>query len=129
MSDDVQRQITWLLCFDDGEADHIGAARCAETMKSQQAQIEQLEEKLHSIALWCKAYPRTVFIEPTKEQWADADKVLNDAGGCSLTAISGSNMRHVVEGISAIADCDNKPAPTKKPGKAHPWRKTQAPQR
>ena len=49
MTDDVQRQITWLLCFDDGEADHIGAARCAETMKSQQARIESLEAVLVKI--------------------------------------------------------------------------------
>ena len=48
MSDDVQKQITWLLCFDDGEADHIGAARCAETMKSQQARIRSLEKVLEA---------------------------------------------------------------------------------
>lgn len=54
---------------------------------------ELLESKLHDIETWCRAYPETVFIEPTKRQWAEADRVLNKAGGCSLTAISGSNMR------------------------------------
>ena len=63
---------------------------------------ERLEAALQRIENWCKAYPRAVFIEPTKEQWAEANRVLDEAGGCSLTAISGSNMRHVVEGIQKI---------------------------
>ena len=42
MTDNVQQQITWLRCFDDDEADHVGAARCANTMESQQARIELL---------------------------------------------------------------------------------------
>ena len=42
MTDNVQQQITWLRCFDDDEADHVGAARCANTMESQQARIESL---------------------------------------------------------------------------------------
>ena len=65
--------------------------------------IEELEAKLHTIENWCKAYPRTAFIEPTKEQWAAADRALNRSDCPSLTAISGSNMRHVVEGIQALA--------------------------
>ena len=68
-----------------------------------QAENERLESKLHDIKTWCRAYPETVFIEPTKEQWAEADRVLNKAGGCSLTAISGSNMRRVVKGIGDLA--------------------------
>jgi hypothetical protein len=65
----------------------------------------ELEDKLDRIEQWCRAYPRTVFIEPTKEQWAEANKVLEaHRPACpSLTAISGSNMRHVVEGILALA--------------------------
>ena len=70
--------------------------------------IAELEAKLHRIEQWCKAYPRTVFIEPTKEQWAAADKALNRSDCPSLTAISGSNMRHVVEGIQAIAALEDK---------------------
>ena len=66
-------------------------------------------DKLHEISVWCKAYPRTVFIEPSKEQWAEAEKVLKAAHGCpSLTAISGSNMRHVVEGIQKIINGTSK---------------------
>ena len=66
------------------------------------AEKQRLEATLQRIENWCKAYPRAVFIEPTKEQWAEANRVLDEAGGCSLTAISGSNMRHVVEGIQKI---------------------------
>jgi len=68
------------------------------------AEVERLRTALEEIDVWCRAYPRTVFIEPTDEQWAEANRVLDEAGGCSLTAISGSNMRHVVEGISGIAN-------------------------
>lgn len=68
-----------------------------------QDQIDFLEDKLHKVRNWCKAYPRTVFIEPTKEQWEAAERVLSADPDCpSLTAISGSNMRHVVEGIQKI---------------------------
>ena len=102
MTDDVQRQITWLLCFDDGEADHIGAARCAETMKSQQARIKSLEKVLVAARYAVMHVHAPVGV------------------------LEQSYMNDVKQ---AIADCDNKPAPTKKPGKAHPWRKTQAPQR
>ena len=71
-----------------------------------QDRIAELEAKLERIGQWCKAYPRTVFIEPTKEQWSIANETLDAHKGdnCpSLTAISGSNMRHVVEGIAALA--------------------------
>ena len=69
------------------------------------ARVEALEDKLERINQWCRAYPRTVFIEPTKEQWAEANKVLeaHRPSTPGLTAISGSNMRHVVEGIQALA--------------------------
>ena len=70
-------------------------------------EIERLQDKLDRINQWCRAYPRTVFIEPTKEQWKRANEVLDDHDDCpSLTAISGSNMRHVVEGIQKIAKLD-----------------------
>jgi hypothetical protein len=68
-------------------------------------EIERLTDQLERINRWCRAYPRTVFIEPTKEQWAEANKLLEaHRPACpSLTAMSGSIMRHVVEGIQALA--------------------------
>jgi hypothetical protein len=69
--------------------------------------VEGLLAKLERIEQWCKAYPRTVFIEPTDEMWAEANRVLDAAEGCpSLTAISGSNMRYIVDGIQAVAAVD-----------------------
>lgn len=65
---------------------------------------EDLESRLHDIQMWCKAYPESVFIEPTDEQWALTNKVLEATEGCpSLTAIAGSNMRYVVEGLIKLA--------------------------
>ena len=51
------------------------------------------------------------------------EKVLEAACATGLGSSEWANRLDV-----AIADCDNKPAPvpTKKPGKTHPWRKTQA---
>ena len=79
----------------------------ADKIESLQAEVERLREVQHRISQWCRAYPRTVFIEPTKEQWRIANETLDAHKGdnCpSLTAISGSNMRHVVEGIQKIID-------------------------
>ena len=79
----------------------------ADAFAESDADCADKEDKLHAIENWCKAYPRTVFIEPTKEGWKRAAEVLDDADDCpSLGAISGSNMRHVVEGIQALAALD-----------------------
>ena len=68
-----------------------------------EAQTRDDQDRLEQLENWCQAYPRSVFIEPTDEQWAQAHEVLKAAEGCpSLDAISGSNMRHVVEGIQKL---------------------------
>jgi hypothetical protein len=54
-------------------------------------------------ALQVGAIPIDIFIEPTKEQWAAAHEVLK-AAGLSLDAISGSNVRHVVDGMKPYSD-------------------------
>ena len=80
--------------------------RACMTIIELREEVERLQERLQRIEQWCKAYPRTVFIEPTKKQWKIADETLaaHKADDCpSLTAISGSNMRHVVEGLMAQA--------------------------
>jgi chromosome segregation ATPase len=87
---------------DEIEAD----AKCAEdTIEDKDKEIAELEARVNRIAQWLSAYPRTVFIEPTREQWRIASETLDAHKGdnCpSLTAISGSNMRHVVEGLQAL---------------------------
>lgn len=66
---------------------------------AQQERIDELEEALHKIVQWSKAYPLTVFPEPDFKKAAELLK----AGGITLDAISASNMRHVVEGVGKIA--------------------------
>lgn len=61
-------------------------------------EIEALQDKLHQIQSWCQAYPLAVFPEP------DWTAVKEKLGSRLLTEVSGSNMRHVVEGIQRIID-------------------------
>lgn len=64
--------------------------------------MENVVEALEHIENWSRAYPVNIFPEPTKEQWAEMAKVLDD-NGFVLDAISASNMRHVVTGVGKIA--------------------------
>ena len=68
-----------------------------------QAENERLQDALDKIHQWCKAYPRTVFIEPTEKEWEQIRDVLN-YNGLSLDAVSGSCMRHVVERWTEITE-------------------------
>jgi hypothetical protein len=60
---------------------------------------ERYEDALQQIVQWSEAYPLAVFPEP---DWKKAAALLK-AGGITLDAVSGSCMRHVVEGIGRIA--------------------------
>ena len=71
--------------------------------------IEALEEALQRIAQWSEAYPRDIFPEP---DWKKAAELLK-AGGITLDRISGSCMRHVVEGVGEIARAALAPEPDK----------------
>ena len=72
-------------------------------IESQKELMEDVEDIICEIKSWAQAYPETVFIEPTKEDWKKADEVLKEAG-LSLTGMSGSNMRHVIKGVEGIVD-------------------------
>ena len=61
--------------------------------------IDELEDLLHQIKNWCRAYPLDIAREPTKEEWKMAHKVLKDAG-MSLSLFVVSAMRHVTTGIA-----------------------------
>ena len=63
------------------------------------AKIDRLEDALHRIESWSRAYPLEVFPEPDFKKVAELLK----AGGVTLDAVSASNMRHVVEGVGKIA--------------------------
>ena len=64
-----------------------------------QAEIERLQESLHQIESWSRAYPLSVFPEPDLKRAAEVLK----ANGMTLDAISAHAMRHIVEGVGKIA--------------------------
>jgi hypothetical protein len=80
-------------------ATHGDQAEAIATMEAAAAEIERLQEALHQVASWSRAYPLTAFPEPDFKKAAELLK----AGGMSLDTISASNMRHVVEGVGKIA--------------------------
>lgn len=66
-------------------------------------QIEKLEDALHKISNWCKAYPLEIADEPTEDEWKTAHAIMNQHGW-SLTTFVVSGMRRVTNGIAEIAD-------------------------
>ena len=66
--------------------------------------IRRMEKPIHRLVDWCKAYPLDVFPEPAKEDWKRVNEVLKKAGLKGITGFSASNMRHVVEGCTEIAN-------------------------
>ena len=63
------------------------------------AEAERLREALERIGQWSWAYPLSVFPKP---DLARARSLL-EAGGMTLDSVSADAMRHVVEGVGAIA--------------------------
>ena len=69
-----------------------------EALYAQDERVDELEEALHQIHQWAKAYPLDVFPEP---DFKKAREVL-EAAGMTLDAISASNMRHVITQVEKI---------------------------
>lgn len=63
--------------------------------------VDELERALRTIDDWARAYPLEVFPEIDREVWRAVDAYLTQ-GGFSLSRISASNMRHVIEGVRGI---------------------------
>ena len=61
---------------------------------------ECLEEALHRIRQWCRAYPEAVFSEPD----FDKAKAALESAGVSMDALHGTWARHLLKGIGKIAD-------------------------
>ena len=72
-------------------------------LASKDEQIEKLEDALHKISNWCKAYPLEIADEPTEDEWKTAHAIMNQHGW-SLTTFVVSGMRRVTNGIAEIAD-------------------------
>jgi hypothetical protein len=69
----------------------------------EQHRFDLMEDALHRITDWAKAYPLEAFPEPDKAYWAKAREVL-EANGMTLDRISASNMRHVITQVGKIAE-------------------------
>lgn len=63
--------------------------------------IDELEDDIHKVINWCKAYPTDIFPEPKKEDWIIATKILKDSG-YHLVNFSLGFTRYVLEGIEKI---------------------------
>lgn len=59
--------------------------------------LERAREVLDQNISWSQAYPRDIFTEPTKEDWAEAHKLLKDGGQRGMDRFSADSMRHVIE--------------------------------
>lgn len=57
-------------------------------------------EKLQS---WADAYPVELFPEVLRQEWQQANEVLAQAG-LSMTRMSASNMRHVINGVRKLVE-------------------------
>lgn len=75
---------------------------CSDPVVTHDAWIKILEKKLNQITAWYRKYPRTEFVEPTKEQWLEVHHLLNKSGGCTLSDITASRRKHVLDGIGKI---------------------------
>jgi len=67
--------------------------------------IEILEDALHRISNWCKAYPLEIADEPTEQEWKDAHVVMR-GHGFDLSKFAVSAMRRVTTGVAKIADLE-----------------------
>ena len=74
-----------------------------EVCSTKDDEFEKLQDKMQRIKTWCDAYPVKIFHEPSLADFKTAHKVLKQHG-LTLDAISASNMRHVLSGISNIIE-------------------------
>ena len=69
------------------------------TIKAQNDALEKVRDTAHRISQWCAAYPLDIFPEP---DFKLARKGLKSVG-ITMDAVSASNMRHVLKGITGYA--------------------------
>ncbi len=71
-------------------------------LKAERDNLDEINERhetaLHEIKSWINAYPLDVFPEP---DFGEVNFALEEAG-LSLSQVSASNMRHVLNGIDKI---------------------------
>ena len=69
-------------------------------LENRVSKFDELEDKLQQILNWINAYPLEVFPEP---DFKKAGEILKEFD-ISISAISASNMRYVLEGIKRIIE-------------------------
>lgn len=84
--------------------------RLTAALKKANSQAEYFErgwylrgDVLERLQQWADAYPLAVFPEPLRQEWQQANEVLAQAG-LSMTRMSASNMRHVINGVRQLVD-------------------------
>ena len=60
-------------------------------------EIERLRDVLLRLQQWADAYPVEQFPEPLRQDWQRANALLAEKG-INMSAMSASNMRHVLNG-------------------------------
>lgn len=65
-------------------------------------QSEKMEDALHRIAQWARAYPVEVFIPVPPEKLREANDALR-AIGVDMGALHAGWARHILDGIEGIA--------------------------
>lgn len=81
----------------DTTATHIDRMRMAAD------EIERLRDVLTRILQWADAYPLDQFPEVQRQDWQRANALLAEKG-ISMSAMSASNMRHVLSGVRGMVD-------------------------
>jgi len=101
---DSESSTEYIMCDDSGEytrtLHETGGCdwRCPYCAEDNASLVKTQQEALHRLQSWIDAYPLDVFPEPNFKAVAD---VLRD-NGISLDAVSASNFRHVLKGVSEI---------------------------
>jgi hypothetical protein len=60
-------------------------------------------DALEQLGQWAEAYPVENFPEPLPQDWQRANALLAE-NGISMSSMSASNMRHVINGVRQIVD-------------------------
>lgn len=72
----------------------------ARTLEEAEERIDDLEEALRKVRLWCDAYPADIFTPPSQEETKKAVTAIQDAIGSSGSArMHAAWARHILTGI------------------------------
>lgn len=80
---------------------------CAERLRAYELGVAEEHERMRDVLVrlhqWADAYPMEVFPEVLRQEWQQANEVLAQAG-LSMSRMSASNMRHVINGVRKLVN-------------------------